>query len=161
MPIFVLLLYVTLQYKSGSLLLYMCTFMTCCCFPPISRTIIRLNQVKFCWMLHVLAWVFFPRYTYAQESIFCFFPPKNWSYWRLIVFLLYLLQRADLRWNWRWEDMEQLKALQDELLDAASMWGSAADIFNFHISSLSSFWHEASGAKSMAVKFMKFQTSLL
>ncbi|GMP65005.1 hypothetical protein CsSME_00025988 [Camellia sinensis var. sinensis] len=32
-----------------------------------------------------------------------------------------LSKRADLRWNRRWEDMEQLKNLQDELLDAASM----------------------------------------
>ncbi|GFS45162.1 NOL1/NOP2/sun family protein [Actinidia rufa] len=31
------------------------------------------------------------------------------------------LRRADLRWNKRLEDMEQLKNLQDELLDAASM----------------------------------------
>ncbi|KAL7217251.1 hypothetical protein ACSBR1_029041 [Camellia fascicularis] len=31
-----------------------------------------------------------------------------------------LSKRADLRWNRRWEDMEQLKNLQDELLDAAS-----------------------------------------
>ncbi|KAK2999575.1 hypothetical protein RJ639_024323, partial [Escallonia herrerae] len=32
-----------------------------------------------------------------------------------------LSKRADLRWNRRLEDMEQLKVLQDELLDAASM----------------------------------------
>ncbi|KAG5546730.1 hypothetical protein RHGRI_018789 [Rhododendron griersonianum] len=32
-----------------------------------------------------------------------------------------LSKRPDLRWNRRWEDMEQLKALQDDLLDAASM----------------------------------------
>ncbi|XP_057486553.1 uncharacterized protein LOC130772631 isoform X2 [Actinidia eriantha] len=32
-----------------------------------------------------------------------------------------LSKRADLRWNKRLEDMEQLKNLQDELLDAASM----------------------------------------
>ncbi|KAL6999111.1 16S rRNA (cytosine(967)-C(5))-methyltransferase [Sarracenia purpurea var. burkii] len=30
-----------------------------------------------------------------------------------------LSKRADLRWNRRWEDMQQLKDLQDELLDAA------------------------------------------
>nr|XP_027061426.1 uncharacterized protein LOC113688037 isoform X1 [Coffea arabica]XP_027061427.1 uncharacterized protein LOC113688037 isoform X1 [Coffea arabica]XP_027061428.1 uncharacterized protein LOC113688037 isoform X1 [Coffea arabica]XP_027061429.1 uncharacterized protein LOC113688037 isoform X1 [Coffea arabica]XP_027064489.1 uncharacterized protein LOC113690691 isoform X1 [Coffea arabica] len=32
-----------------------------------------------------------------------------------------LSKRADLRWNRRLEDMEQLKALQDELLDSASV----------------------------------------
>ncbi|KAM7486527.1 hypothetical protein LguiA_002536 [Lonicera macranthoides] len=32
-----------------------------------------------------------------------------------------LSKRADLRWNRRLEDMEELKVLQDELLDAASM----------------------------------------
>ncbi|KAA8527073.1 hypothetical protein F0562_008698 [Nyssa sinensis] len=32
-----------------------------------------------------------------------------------------LSKRADLRWNRRFEDMEQLKDLQDKLLDAASM----------------------------------------
>lgn len=32
-----------------------------------------------------------------------------------------LLKRADLRWNKRLEDMEELKILQDRLLDAASM----------------------------------------
>uniref|UniRef100_A0A2P2JWR3 Ribosomal RNA small subunit methyltransferase B n=2 Tax=Rhizophora mucronata TaxID=61149 RepID=A0A2P2JWR3_RHIMU len=32
-----------------------------------------------------------------------------------------LSKRADLRWNRKLEDMEELKSLQDELLDAASM----------------------------------------
>jgi 16S rRNA (cytosine967-C5)-methyltransferase len=32
-----------------------------------------------------------------------------------------LLKRADLRWNRRLEDLEELKKLQEELLDAASM----------------------------------------
>ncbi|XP_058111867.1 uncharacterized protein LOC131255187 [Magnolia sinica] len=32
-----------------------------------------------------------------------------------------LSKRADLRWNWRLEDLEQLTNLQDELLDAASL----------------------------------------
>lgn len=31
-----------------------------------------------------------------------------------------LFKRADLRWNRRLEDLEQLASLQDELLDAAS-----------------------------------------
>lgn len=31
-----------------------------------------------------------------------------------------LIQRADLRWNRRLEDMEELKNLQDALLDSAS-----------------------------------------
>ncbi|CAM8947176.1 unnamed protein product [Rhodiola kirilowii] len=33
-----------------------------------------------------------------------------------------LAKRADLRWNRKSEDMEQLKKLQDELLHTASMW---------------------------------------
>lgn len=37
------------------------------------------------------------------------------------VWYLIILKRADLRWNRRLEDMEQLTKLQDELLDAASM----------------------------------------
>lgn len=32
------------------------------------------------------------------------------------------LKRADLRWNRKLEDMEQLKNLQDELFDAASLY---------------------------------------
>ncbi|KAF6153795.1 hypothetical protein GIB67_001028 [Kingdonia uniflora] len=39
---------------------------------------------------------------------------------RLLLFI-HLLKRADLRWNRRLEDMEELKNLQNELLDAASM----------------------------------------
>lgn len=160
MPIFVLLLYVTLQYKSGSLLLYMCTFMTCCCFPPISRTIIRLNQVKFCWMLHVLAWVFFPRYTYAQESIFCFFPLKTEATGGSLCFfctyyreLTYVGIGGGRIWNnLRRYKMNFLMQLQCEALPLIFL------IFTFLVSVLG---HETSGAKSMAVKFMKFQTSLL
>jgi hypothetical protein len=37
------------------------------------------------------------------------------------IFLIDFLKRADLRWNRRLEDMEELKNLQDELLDAASL----------------------------------------
>lgn len=65
----------------------------------------------------VLDLVFFPRYFYAFDSSSCI----------TILLLLFLykklsiLQRADLRWNRKSEDMEQLKSLQDELLDAASM----------------------------------------
>lgn len=35
--------------------------------------------------------------------------------------LFTFLKRADLRWNRKLEDMEELKNLQDELLDAASL----------------------------------------
>lgn len=37
-----------------------------------------------------------------------------------LFFIPWLLKRADLRWNRKLEDMEQLKKLQDELLEAAS-----------------------------------------
>ncbi|KAJ8420853.1 hypothetical protein Cgig2_023460 [Carnegiea gigantea] len=37
----------------------------------------------------------------------------------LFIRLLFILKRPDLRWNRRLEDMEELKKLQDELLDAA------------------------------------------
>ncbi|KAM1198599.1 hypothetical protein ACFX13_010170 [Malus domestica] len=38
-------------------------------------------------------------------------------------------QRADLRWNRKLEDMEHLKSLQDELLDAASLCRLSAHYF--------------------------------
>lgn len=45
------------------------------------------------------------------------------------VWYLIILKRADLRWNRRLEDMEQLTKLQDELLDAASMWDQSFSSF--------------------------------
>lgn len=37
-----------------------------------------------------------------------------------VIYSLSIIQRADLRWNRRLEDMEELTNLQDALLDAAS-----------------------------------------
>lgn len=86
------------------------------------RKIIPWNVIKFYWMLHVLDWAFSPRWFTDMNSNLFLYQVSNEHFNDWIIHLFDILKRADLRWNRKLEDMEQLKNLQDELFDAASLY---------------------------------------
>lgn len=82
--------------KSGSLFLNHVHLSDLLLSSP-SRTIIRLSRIKFCWMLHVLDSVFFPRCTYAQEHQLLTYLSRASFELHLRVFCLLFSHKMKLR----------------------------------------------------------------